>query len=314
MKKKLMLSVLAASTVASAVASAAPIGLPAGPIFIQYNNAEQFAVNNDIPIPGGGTPQGAWGIVQISSIQQGTPFSPTGSDIGGGGPTLFTDGAGGQILGIFYGAHILSSGLGGTTAEFGVMDLYWWQGAPLQNVSAELASSSNLSKLTAQNQYTGFTCATGNTANCTLLAQLDFVPGSDPGVANVTFSTPVIPGTIDGTSKSYLSVDTSVVGAWTTALDTNFFTLDPLNNPVGFVYPGLVVSYPAAADVRLDSNFSANGGSAWSVAGTDIIGLRSNDPARGSIPEPGTVALVGLALAIAGGMARRRRSGEGSAV
>ena len=329
--RKLVLALLAGGALASSAVLAAPVALPGNtPLFLQYVNAEQISLSNSISDPSGGPSMGNWGIVQITDIAAGTVLAPTGSDIQGGGTTIFHDNllpAGAQILGMFYGADFGASATG-AIATGGKLDLYYWDpGHTLQNTGTELASGTNLAKRTATNEYTGYTCASGNTSQCTLLAEFDFVSGSDPGAPGVTIVTPTVPGTTDGTSKSYLSVDTTKVGAWTSILDTNFFTLDPCNNPVGHTYaaggepcisgtvgpginPGYVggVSYPDATDIRLDNNFSRSGATAWDVAGTDIIGLRSNDPARAfTVPEPESVALLGLTLAIGGWFGRRRQ-------
>lgn len=323
MKKTLLAAVIAGS-LASTAAMAGPFALPDNtPLFFQYTNAEQFSGSNSIVAPGGPA-EGNWGIMQLTSIVTGTALAPSGSDIQGGGAPIFFDQilpAGAQILGIFYGIQNVSLGAGGTRSTGGRVDLYWWDGSS-QNVGTELASGANLAKRTAQNEYTGFTCASGNTASCTFLASLTFESGANPGDPGITIFSPTQVGTGDGTSKSYLSIDTSKVGAWTSQLDTNFFTLDPCNNPVGHNYvagelcpttgtpiagPG-GVSMTAAQDVRLDNNFSRNGATAWDGGG-DIIGLRSNDPGRAfsqAVPEPASLALLGIAFAGLGFASRRR--------
>jgi len=326
---RLALSAFVAGGLMSAGTFAAPIVLPNGPIFLQYVDAEQFSATNDIgnaanPTtfhPAAGT-EGGWSILQVTSMQLGTVLTPVGSDIQGGGSTFFSDGqnGGNQVLGISHSLHTDSVGGATTTSTGGVIDLYWWD-VNSQNTGTELASAGNLAKRTAVDQYTGFTC-TGGTPGCTFLVRFDYVSGQEPG-SLATITTPNNPLTGDGSSATYLNVNTSVVGAWTNQLNTDFFTLDPNENPIGFTYPPSVitpapggVSFPSARDVRLDNKFNHGGATAWNVdiPGTtnDIVGLRSSDPARtaavNQIPEPGSLALLALAFAAIATAGRRRHA------
>src|ERR1700730_16874771 len=278
------LSVFAAAVLTGATVMAAPITLPVSPLFIQYTNDEQFSVSNSIhstnATTGAVTSEGNWGILQISSIVRGTAQSPLGSDIQGGGTSVFSGGGPGgpQITGIFYGTNV-NPGSGGLNATGGVIDLYW-RDVGTANTGADLAA--------------GFDSTRRLNPSFIFLAQLVYGPGCDSGGANHV-CTGVAPGTGDGTAKSYQSVNLAAGGGWARQLDTNFFPLDANGKPM------------SPQDVRSDSNFTQNGASAWNGAG-DIIGLRSNDPVRALVtPEPATLTLFGLGLLGAGFMRRRKQ-------
>ena len=135
-----------------------------------------------------------------------------------------------------------------STASGGVLDLYGITGTN-QSVGNEITSAANLAKRTSQSQYTGFTCAT-NTADCTFLARLNFVYGANTAAdTTTTIVSPENPVTTDGTAQSYLSVDTTDPGLWSSTLNDNFFTLDPNNNPL-----------PDTPDIRLTNSFAHGGG------------------------------------------------------
>ena len=292
-RSTVFLAVFAAAVLTGATVMAAPVTLPVGsPLFVQYLNNEQFSISNSIlTTTPTGTPtnEGNWGILQITKIATGTALPPLGSDIQGGGTNVFTDGGPGgpQITGIFYGTTVNPGGL---SATGGVIDLYW-RDLGTANIGADLAAPFNPALRVNQKTYTGY--AEPLNPAFIFLAQLVYGPGCDGNPAHHV-CTGVAPGTGDGTAKSYQSVNLAAGGIWASLLDSNFFTLDANGNPL----------FPAQ-DIRTDSNFSRNGAEAWDVLGTDIIGLRSNDPVRALVtPEPATLTLFGLGLLGAGFMRR----------
>ena len=293
------LAVFTAAVLTGATVMAAPITLPAGPLFIQYTNDEQFSVSNSIhstnASTGAVTSEGNWGILQISNIVRGTALAPTGSDIQGGGANVFTDGGvgGNQITGIFYGTTV-NPGSNGTSAQGGFIDLYW-QDVGKANTGTDLAAGFDPTRRLNQKTYTGY--AEPLNPAFIFLAQLAFGPGCDNNPTH-NVCTGVAPGTGDGTAKSYQSVNLAAGGLWASQLDSNFFTLDANGLPLS-----------PAQDTRTDSNFTQNGASAWNGSG-DIIGLRSNDPVRADalapVPEPGTLTLLGSSALFGLGYLRRR--------
>jgi len=293
-RSTVFLAVFAAALLTGATVMAAPITLPLSPLFVQYNNNEQFSISNSIQTTtttGAPTTEGNWGILQISSIVRGTALPPLGSDIGGGGANVFTDGGvgGPQITGIFYGTNVNPGGL---SATGGVIDLYW-RDVGTANIGADLAAPFNPALRVNQKTYTGY--AEPLNPAFIFLAQLVYGPGCDSNPAH-NVCTGVVPGTGDGTAKSYQSVNLAAGGVWASLLDSNFFTLDANGNPL-----------LPAQDIRTSSNFERNGAELWDVPGTDIIGLRSNDPVRALVtPEPGTLSLLAFGLLGGVGFLRRR--------
>ena len=293
------LAVFTAAMLTGATVMAAPITLPSSPLFIQYTNNEQFSASNSIQTTtstGTPTTEGNWGILQISNIARGTALPPLGSDIQGGGASIFTNGGigGNQITGIFYGTTVNQGGLNATG---GFIDLYW-RDVGTADTGADLAAGFNPARRLNQKTYLGY--AEPLNPSFVFLAQLVYGPGCD-GVATHHVCTGVAPGTADGTAKSYQSVNVAAGGVWASQLDTNFFTLDALGNPVA-----------SPQDIRSDSNFTQNGASAWNGApGSDIIGLRSNDPVRADVlepvPEPATLSLFGLGMIGMGFLSRRMK-------
>lgn len=280
--------------VGTGAAQAALLSLPGGPLVLNVSTAEQYSASNDIDNPLNaaaitvGMPgTGNWGILQVDSILGGVERVPSGWQVDALGPTIFSDARNGgpQILGAFH--DVKNNTLQPGTSTGGVLDLYYWSGGS-QRVDLELGSAVNLSKRSADGvHYQGFTCQ-AHSATCTFLARLLFMPGADLGSSvNTVYSA-------FGSSsfEVYMGVDRSRIGAWTDQLDSNYFSLNPAQQACG---PG--VSCISANDFRADGRFTQSGASAWSVAGTDIVGLSKSGAIRAFVAEPGSLLLVGAALA-----------------
>lgn len=321
MKLKLLSIALGATLSLSAMA--APLVLPLGPLYFQFTNLEQVALgvdatgtplNNTSTCAGcSGAPEGVWGVAQVSVMRAGTP-NPAGAvagDVGNdidnlGTAPFFSDQlvpvAGGQVTAMFYGAVQTSITTLGTVNSLkstgGFIDLYW-DDPTLANTIVNI-SALTPGLRTSDSTFTGVT-------DGAFLARLAFASGIDP-----SDPTTFLQGTIDtalannsGSADSYANVVAdangdgvinALDGLWATSLNSDWFGV--VDNSTGVPILG-------TRDIRFSNKIDSN--TDWD--GVDgVFGATSNDPGRAFVvPEPASLALVGLGL-LAAGASRRRRS------
>jgi len=295
--KLLVLSCFVVLTFAAS-ALASPIVLPTGsPLFFTYNNLEQVSAGNNIVVPGSYAPaagtQGNWGVLNVSTIQLGAVSDPH-TDIGGG-PVIFADSPGapqGQVTGIFYGIQTLP---GDQTATGGTLDLFWHD----PGTDLITGSSSCLGGVTCLPNAATVAAFTSGT----FLASFNFATGIIDGNNVVTLQSTTNPTiNLSGEADGFANVSLTRVGPWTAAFNGNYFFVNP--NGLGFGVDG------NTRDARFSTFY--NGLPSWSGApGSGIVGLRSNDPAREfTVPEPGSLSLLGLGLLGLGLVSRRKNNGH----
>ena len=292
-------------------AMAAPVSLPRGPLYFQFTNVEQTALgvdakgtplNNTNTCSGcSGRPEGNWGIAQVSIMRAGvtSPGTATAGQVGNdiisaGTAPFFSDQvlpmAGGQVTAMFYGSTFTSIVKNGTVNSLqstgGFIDLYW-DDPTLANTIVNIGSL-RPSGRTGDSSFTGVT-------DGIFLARLAFASGINPSSPSTT-----IQGTIDtalannsGSADSYATVADvngdgkidAADGAWAGQINTAWF---------GTVF--------GRRDIRFSNKIDSNPD--WDGS-NGVLGQTSNDPGRGFVPEPASLALFSLGLLSLAAMRRR---------
>ncbi|MBN8507422.1 MAG: PEP-CTERM sorting domain-containing protein [Burkholderiales bacterium] len=283
--KKLAFAVALSAIFAAGQAAAVPTfslaGGYTGAIKIKFTNWESF--NSSFPSPGDVN----YGILKITSIE---------SD-DGNNTQLWNDGKdGGEITGIFRDITVAStSGTGPVNIKSsgGLLDIYI---NPLGSFAAAGGASQGSSGYTDAGCATNGSCYDGisNVAMGGLFLSLAWASGIDAGNGAITIDGDLDGGTFPGTGDAagFLNV---TGGLYASNFDSN----------------GLPSAF-GARDMFAQNDFCVNGAVGCAFPSQGDWQLVSEDPVRAFfIPEPGSLALVGLSLFGIAAVGRRSARRQG---
>jgi len=219
--------------------------------------------------PGGGT-DSSWGIFTIEAIKNTVTNA-----------TVFTSGQGGQYLtGMFGGLQDYSAAVGLDAHGHSIVtvqDTGGWMNV-YENTSA-YSPGPNGPANRVGNTYPGIT----NLNPGMLMLSADFVSSGEGGDGTSTYASSYRTQNIFGSGAGFLNI---TGGQWSTSI-TKGAILDPFS---GEFY-----------DMSFTDAYNPNGGS--TANGWTVYMAGEGDAA---VPEPGSIAMIGLGLAALAGLRRRK--------